>query len=63
MRLRISDLTAVYNMVPPTGVPAQFAFGYNIGGDSRANALERPVHSGGDYGVTVVASGISQTFR
>ncbi len=52
--------TAVYNMVPPPGVPAQFAFAYDIGGIHVRTRLNARVHSGGDYGVTVVASGISQ---
>ena len=49
-------------MVPPPGVPAQFAFAYNIGGIHVRTRLDAQVHSGGDYGVTVVASGISQVF-
>jgi uncharacterized repeat protein (TIGR01451 family) len=53
--------TAVYNMVPPPGVPAEFAFAYDVGGIHRRTRLNARVHSGGDYGVTVVASGISQT--
>ncbi len=54
--------TAVYNMVPPPGVPAQFAFSYNVGGIHVRTRFDARVHSGGDYGVTVVASGISQSF-
>jgi uncharacterized repeat protein (TIGR01451 family) len=54
--------TAVYNMVPPPGVPAQFAFSYNVGGIHVRTRFNARVHSGGDYGVTVVASGISQSF-
>jgi hypothetical protein len=56
------DSTAVYNMVPPPGVPAQFAFSYNIGGIHVRTRFNAQLHSGGDYGVTVVASGISQAF-
>ncbi len=54
--------TAVYNMVPPPGVPAQFAFAYDVGGFHVRTRFDARVHSGGDYGVTVVASGISQSF-
>ena len=52
--------TAVYNMVPPTGVPAQFAFAYDVGGIHVRTRLNARVHSGGDYGVTVAISGVSQ---
>ncbi len=54
--------TAVYNMVPPPGVPAQFAFSYDVGNFHVRTRFDARVHSGGDYGVTVVASGISQLF-
>jgi uncharacterized repeat protein (TIGR01451 family) len=54
--------TAVYNMVPPLGVPAQLAFSYDVGGLHVRTRLNARVHSGGDYGVTVVASGVSQAF-
>jgi uncharacterized repeat protein (TIGR01451 family) len=54
--------TAVYNMVPPPGVPAQFAFTYKVGGLQARTRLDARLHTGGDYGVTVVASGISQLF-
>ena len=47
-------------MVPPPGVPAQFAFAYDIGGIHVRTRLNARLHSGGDYGLTVVASGISQ---
>jgi uncharacterized repeat protein (TIGR01451 family) len=53
--------TAVYNMVPPPGVPAQFAFAYDIGGVHVLTRLDARVHSGGDYGLTVVTSGVSQS--
>jgi len=53
-------LTAVYNMVPPTGVPAQFAFAYDVGGIHVRTRLNARVHTGGDYGLTVAISGISQ---
>jgi hypothetical protein len=52
--------TAVYNMVPPPGVPAQFAFAYDVGGIHVRTRLNARVHSGGDYGVTVAISGVSQ---
>jgi uncharacterized repeat protein (TIGR01451 family) len=52
--------TPVYNMVPPPGVSAQFAFSYDVGGDHVRTRLNARLHSGGDYGVTVVVSGISQ---
>ena len=38
----------VYNMVPPPGVPAQFAFIFN----GIATFLDAGVRSGGDYGIT-----------
>jgi hypothetical protein len=53
--------TAVYDMVPPPGVPAQFAFAYDVGGTHVRTRLNARVDSGGDYGVTVGISGISQT--
>jgi len=53
--------TAVYDMVPPPGVPAQFAFAYDVGGIHVRTRLNARVHTGGDYGVSVSASGISQT--
>jgi uncharacterized repeat protein (TIGR01451 family) len=53
--------TGVYNMVPPPGVPAQFAFSFNVGGIHVRTRLNARVHSGGDYGVTVSASGIAQS--
>ncbi len=52
--------TAVYNMVPPAGVPAQFAFAYDVGGIHVRTRLNARLHSGGDYGVTVAISGVSQ---
>ncbi|HET9153695.1 MAG TPA: hypothetical protein VFN85_06240 [Solirubrobacterales bacterium] len=52
--------TAVYNMVPPPGVPAQFAFAYDVGGIHVRTRLNAHVHSGGDYGLTVAVRGISQ---
>ena len=48
--------TPLYNMVPPKGVVAQFAF--NISGVP--TFLNSTVRSGGDYGVSVVTSQISQ---
>jgi uncharacterized repeat protein (TIGR01451 family) len=51
---------AVYNMVPPPGVPAQFAFAYDIGGIHVRTRLNARVHSGGDYGLTVETSGVAQ---
>jgi uncharacterized repeat protein (TIGR01451 family) len=54
--------TAVYNMVPPPGVPAQFAFSYNVGGIHVRTRIDARLHSGGDYGVTAVVSGIPQAF-
>jgi uncharacterized repeat protein (TIGR01451 family) len=52
--------TAVYNMVPPPGVPAQFAFAYDVGGIHVRTRLNARVHTGGDYGLTVAISGVSQ---
>jgi uncharacterized repeat protein (TIGR01451 family) len=52
--------TAVYNMVPPTGVPAQFAFAYDVGGVHVRTRLNARVHTGGDYGLTVATSGVAQ---
>jgi hypothetical protein len=46
----------VYNMVPPPGVPAQFAFnllGVHV-------FLDATVRSGGDYGITVHADNLPQ---
>jgi hypothetical protein len=48
----------VYNIDPPVGVPAQFAF--NVGGDGKI-WLNTTVRAGGDYGLTVTASNITQT--
>ena len=53
--------TAVYNVVPPPGVSAQFAFGYDVGGIHVRTRFNARVDTGGDYGISVVASGISQT--
>ena len=48
--------TAVYNLVPPPGVPAQFAFAFDVGGIHVRTRLNARVHTGGDYGVTVATS-------
>ena len=54
---RYYDRAPVYNMEPPPGVPAQFAF--NVAGVVvPINATVRP---GGDYGVIANVSDISQT--
>jgi hypothetical protein len=46
----------VFNMVPPPGVPAQFAFNF-----ADVNTfLDAAVRTGGDYGITVHASDIAQ---
>jgi hypothetical protein len=47
---------AVYNMVPPPGVPAQFAF--TIVGIT--TFLDSGVRSGGDYGITTHVDNIAQ---
>jgi uncharacterized repeat protein (TIGR01451 family) len=52
--------TAVYNMVPPPGVPAQFAFRFSFGGSEARTRLNARVHTGGDYGLTVATTGVSQ---
>jgi hypothetical protein len=54
-------IQAVYNMVPPPGVPAQFAFSIDIGGIHVRTRLNARVHSGGDYGITLSTTGISQS--
>jgi hypothetical protein len=46
----------VYNMVPPPGVPAQFAFSF-LGLGTRINTK---VRSGGDYGITAAVENILQ---
>ncbi|HEX6456340.1 MAG TPA: hypothetical protein VF009_07455 [Solirubrobacterales bacterium] len=52
--------TGVYNMVPPPGVPAQLAFAFDVGGTHARTRLNARVHTGGDYGLTLTASGIAQ---
>jgi hypothetical protein len=47
----------VYNMVPPPGVPAQFAFDFN----GLATRLNAKVRSGSDYGITESIDNILQT--
>ena len=51
---------AVYNLVPPPGVPAQFAFAYDYGGVHARVRMNARVHTGGDYGFTIAISGVSQ---
>ncbi len=47
---------AIYNMVPPPGVPARFAFNAN----GSIVVLDAHVRTGGDYGIGVTASSIPQ---
>lgn len=47
---------ALYNMVPPPGVPARFAFNTL----NAVTVLDADVRSSGDYGVNVVAKNIPQ---
>ena len=54
-------LQPVYNMIPPPGVPAQFAFSVDFGGIHVRTRLNTRVHSGGDYGLTISTSGIAQS--
>jgi hypothetical protein len=51
----------LFNMVPPPGVPAQFAFAVDVGGIHVRTRLNAVVHSGGDYGLTIATGGISQS--
>ena len=53
---------AVYNVVPPPGVSAQFAFNVGDSGFFTQVRLNARVDTGGDYGITVVDSGNSQAF-
>jgi len=46
----------VYNMVPPPGVPARFAFNVN----ASIVVLDAHVRTGGDYGIGVTASNIPE---
>jgi hypothetical protein len=48
--------TAVYNLVPPPGVAAQFGFYYN----GIATFLDARVRSGGDYGITEHVNDIAE---
>ncbi len=52
----VSEAFAVYNMVPPPGVPARFAM--NLAGP--VVVLDGTVRSGSDYGLTVSAQNISE---
>jgi hypothetical protein len=53
-----SPLTVpLYNLSPPAGVPAEFAF--NLSGV--VNRLDARVRTGGDYGVSIDAKNISET--
>ena len=48
----------VYNIVPPPGLPARFAFNLV----TAIIAIDAHVRSGGDYGLTTTIHGIPQTF-
>jgi archaellum component FlaG (FlaF/FlaG flagellin family) len=50
---------ALYNMVPPPGVPARFAF--NVGGT--IVTLDAHVRTGGDYGLGITASNTPQALE
>lgn len=50
----------LYNMVPPLGVPAQFAYNLQYGGIQARVRLDVRIRTGSDYGVTVSTSAIPQ---
>jgi hypothetical protein len=52
----ITKTFAVYNMVPPAGIPAQFAFTWN----GLSTFLDAGVRSGGDNGITEHVDNIAQ---
>ncbi len=53
---KATKLFPVYNMVPPPGVPAEFAFAYLVVGEP----VIFQVRSDGDYGVTAKVRGLSE---
>ncbi|HWX44073.1 MAG TPA: hypothetical protein VNY52_01990 [Solirubrobacteraceae bacterium] len=53
-------LAAVFNMVPPPGVPAEF--GFNAAGVGEVVHIGGRVRTGGDYGLSAESNGITQKF-
>lgn len=53
---KIAGPYALYNMVPPPGIPARFGFAVN----GTSVVLDAKVRSNGDYGISVVSRGISE---
>jgi hypothetical protein len=53
----VPDTVAVFNLVPPPGVAAEF--GYIVGGETPV-LLETSLRTGSDYGLTTAASDVNQ---